>query len=269
MLERYEIENIEQLRAVADTLRLRIIDTLSKQPMTVTQIGETLGEAPAKMHYHVRELEKVGLLRLVETREKGGILEKYYQPIARELSVERSLLSAPPEEAIATLSGLLTQMRDNFLQAFRRNLEQQVEQPDIGVGFSRLYITLEEQKQLSKRLGDLFKSYEQPRGIEGEREMLVTIMAYPELAATTSLPMPSSSTQNTQAVGTVTYSRADLEKALAEGRRLNIQVVGICSFADDVSPELAERAVAYVRVVGKLFASPDVSEVLMKKRDDK
>ncbi len=65
MLEFYEIESIEQLRAIADMLRLRIFEILQQKPMTVTQLGEELGEAPAKVHYHVRELEKLGLLRLV------------------------------------------------------------------------------------------------------------------------------------------------------------------------------------------------------------
>src|SRR5947209_5417117 len=106
MLEQYEIETIEQLRAIADLLRLRIVDVLKEKPMTVTQLGEVLGEAPAKVHYHVRELEKVGLLRLVETREKGGILEKYYQPIARDFSVEKQLLSAPPDEAVAMMGAI-------------------------------------------------------------------------------------------------------------------------------------------------------------------
>jgi len=97
MIERYEIENIEQLRAIADVLRLRIIDILQKQPMTVTQLGEVLGLAPAKVHYHVRELERVGLLRLVETREKGGILEKY--------KIEGTLLE-PDLRAVQTLDHL-------------------------------------------------------------------------------------------------------------------------------------------------------------------
>src|SRR5579875_2308990 len=99
MQERYEIETLEQLRAIADMLRLRIVDLLYERPMTVTQLAERLGIAPAKVHYHVRELEKVGLLRLVETREKGGILEKYYQPVARDIAVEKQLLSAPPADA--------------------------------------------------------------------------------------------------------------------------------------------------------------------------
>jgi DNA-binding transcriptional ArsR family regulator len=101
MLERYEIETLEQLRAIADVRRLRIVDLLREQPLTVTQLGERMGLAPAKVHYHVRELEKVGLLRLVETREKGGILEKYYQAIAREVCVpDGLLLTAPSDETI-------------------------------------------------------------------------------------------------------------------------------------------------------------------------
>ena len=60
MLENYEIETIEQLRAIADMRRARILELLRDQPMTVTQLGELMGEAPAKIHYHVRELERVG-----------------------------------------------------------------------------------------------------------------------------------------------------------------------------------------------------------------
>ena len=129
VLERYEIETIEQLRAVADLLRLRIIDLLQKQPMTVTQLGEMMGEAPAKMHYHVRELEKVGLLKLVETREKGGILEKYYQPVARELSVDKALLSAPSDESLAMLRAWLDQITDGYLREVRRTLAQKARSP--------------------------------------------------------------------------------------------------------------------------------------------
>src|SRR5438270_5478558 len=141
MLESYEIENIEQLRAIADMLRVRIIDLLQKQPMTVTQIGEELGEAPAKIHYHVRELERVGLLRRVETREKGGILEKYYQPIAREFSVEKSLLSAPPDEAVAVVGRVLNQIKEGFQRALRAVLQQKDVKPRMSMAITSMYVT--------------------------------------------------------------------------------------------------------------------------------
>ena len=54
--EVYELETLEQLRAIADELRTRIAEALTHRAMTVTQLGELLGQAPAKIHYHVREL---------------------------------------------------------------------------------------------------------------------------------------------------------------------------------------------------------------------
>ena len=268
MLERYDIENIEQLRAVADLLRLRIIDTLVKQSMTVTQLGEMMGEAPAKMHYHVRELEKVGLLKLVETREKGGILEKYYQPIARELSVDKALLSAPSDESQAMLRALLGQITEGFLREFRHKIEKKSEKPDISFGFSRLYMTLDEQERFWKQVAEISRTYETPRGNEGERELFAAMLIYPESATSDTAALQPSSMRDVWVVGAVGYNRADLEKTLAKGKRLNIEVVGICTFADDVSPDLADRAISRLLVVGKLFAPPAVREVLMKKRDD-
>ncbi len=269
MQEQYEIENIEQLHAVADVLRLRIIDILREQPMTVTQLGERLGMAPAKVHYHVRELERVGLLRLVETREKGGILEKYYRPIARVISVEKTLLSAPPDESNAALGAWLGQVKENFLAAFQQVLEQKVEKPMISLAFTRLYITPDELNGILKQIEELVKPYEQSRGEQGEREIVATLLTYPERGATQPLPVAaSSSTRMAQVVGTMHISRADLEKELAEGRRLSVTVVGICQFADDVSADLAERAIERMRVIGKLFAPPAVREVVLRKQDD-
>jgi DNA-binding transcriptional ArsR family regulator len=266
MLEHYEIENIEQLRAVADMLRLRLIELLQKKPMTVTQLGEEMGEAPAKVHYHVRELEKVGLLRLVERREKGGILEKYYQPIAREISVEKSLLSAPPDEALAMTGAWLNQIKDGFQRALRLALEQKDSKPRMTFGFTRLYVTAEEHEQLCKQIMELIKPYENRRGVEGELEVQSSLMIYPQSA---SVPVSSQialpSTENAQVVGAVDYSRADLEQLLAEGKRLHINVIGICRFADDVDADLADRAVEFIHIVGKLIAPNTVREVLLAK----
>jgi hypothetical protein len=50
------------------------------------------------------ELDRVGLLKLVETREKGGILEKYYQPVAHEIGVNKALLSAQTSWAVGVVS---------------------------------------------------------------------------------------------------------------------------------------------------------------------
>ena len=266
MLKIYEIENIEQLRAIADMLRLRIFGMLLIKPMTVTQLGEELGEAPAKVHYHVRELERVGLLLLVETREKGGILEKYYQPIAREISVEKSLLSAPPDEALAMTGALLSQMKDGFQRAFRVALEQKDMKPRISLSYTSLYVTAQEQEQLQKQISELIKPYETRRGMEGEIEVPAFLIVYPQLTSVSASSEETLlSTGSTQIVGSVSYDRKDLEKILAEDKRLHVNIIGICHVDENVDVDLAERAFEYFHIVGNLVATDPVREVLNTK----
>src|SRR5271165_6038179 len=52
------------------------------------------------------------------------------------------------------------------------------------------------------------------------------------------------------------YSRQDLEAVQAAGETLHIQVLGLASIADDVSPELALRTIASIHVLGALHVSP-------------
>lgn len=58
------------------------------------------------------------------------------------------------------------------------------------------------------------------------------------------------------------YSRGDLEAARGRGDTLQINVLGLASIAQDVSPELARAAIASVKVLGALHASAAVKAAL-------
>jgi Arc/MetJ-type ribon-helix-helix transcriptional regulator len=58
------------------------------------------------------------------------------------------------------------------------------------------------------------------------------------------------------------YRRADLEAALSRGEMLHINVLGLASVAQDVTPELARASIASVTVLGALHASPAVKAAL-------
>jgi DNA-binding transcriptional ArsR family regulator len=286
----YEINSLEQLRAMADQLRLSILQRLLGRAMTVTQLGDALGIAPAKAHYHVRELERVGLLRLVHTREKGGILEKYYRAVAEDFQVPRSLLSsAPTDEALAALGKIFSLASREFLAAAERDLRAGGLGGEVqGLMHTSLWMTADEVRAaLAQRLDELLKPYEQPRGVPGEREWTYfrTIHAVKvtesasdtpdaEQASATAVadsgdaqhvmsaaPSPS----NASAAGTTYYSRADLEWLVASGLEVDVVVPGACSFADDITPVLVERAIKSFHCRGPLSASPEVRQVLARK----
>ena len=58
------------------------------------------------------------------------------------------------------------------------------------------------------------------------------------------------------------YSRADLEAALKAGERLQIQVLGLASIANDVTAELALATIESIFVLGTLHASAVVKNAL-------
>lgn len=58
------------------------------------------------------------------------------------------------------------------------------------------------------------------------------------------------------------YGRHDLEAARDAGQMLEIRVLGLCSIAADVTPELARATIASVSVLGALHASPAVKAAL-------
>ena len=68
--------------------------------------------------------------------------------------------------------------------------------------------------------------------------------------------------RRTLVLGLQHFTRAQLEARLAAGEKLTIQVLGLASIADDVSPELARAAIDSLTVLGALHATAAVKAAL-------
>ena len=174
----YNLETIEQVRTFADGLRMRIADALSQRAMTAKQLATLLGEPPSRTHYHLRALEKVGLVRLVETREKGGILEKYYRAVARNFSIPDTLLrNVAPDDGVAEMSRMVRAVSDNFLRAFS---ESRTGSPEgsFTLDVSSVWLTREEYRELCDRMRELLEGYMASPGEASRREYSVALLAH-------------------------------------------------------------------------------------------
>jgi DNA-binding transcriptional ArsR family regulator len=92
MKRTHRLTTLKQLKALADPLRLRVLEAFVQQPATTKQVATLLGENPTKLYHHVQILEEAGMLRLVETRKNRGTVEKYYRAVAEDFTVDRKLL---------------------------------------------------------------------------------------------------------------------------------------------------------------------------------
>lgn len=68
--------------------------------------------------------------------------------------------------------------------------------------------------------------------------------------------------RHTLELGLRHYTRESLEAAKRAGERLRIQVLGLVSIADDVSPDLACETIESITVLGALHASKAVKTAL-------
>jgi DNA-binding transcriptional ArsR family regulator len=76
----------DQLRALAHPLRIRILDELSMYgPLTASGLAERLGESSGATSYHLRQLEKVGLVE--EEHGKGSARERWWKRRAGSISL--------------------------------------------------------------------------------------------------------------------------------------------------------------------------------------
>ncbi|WP_284638019.1 winged helix-turn-helix domain-containing protein [Paenibacillus silviterrae] len=89
------VESPEQAIALLHPLRADIVSRLA-EPASAAEIARALGEAPQRMNYHLKALEKVGLIRKVGTRQVRNLVEVLYQAIAKTFILAESL-SLPPE----------------------------------------------------------------------------------------------------------------------------------------------------------------------------
>ena len=65
-------------------------------------------------------------------------------------------------------------------------------------------------------------------------------------------------TENATCLGVMLLGKRDLERALRDGKRLKIFVVGILRLDGSISPDLADEAIEQIRLLGSLRAPAGV-----------
>src|SRR5262249_29392707 len=75
------IDNAEAVAAATHPVRAAILDAM-REPATAADVARAIGQSPQNVAYHVRRLEKVGLVEHVGQRRKGNFIEQTYRRVA-------------------------------------------------------------------------------------------------------------------------------------------------------------------------------------------
>ena len=87
------IENPAAAEASLDPMRSRLLAALAV-PGSATMLAGKVGLARQKVNYHLRALERHGLVELVEERRKGNVTERVLQATAASYVISPAALAA-------------------------------------------------------------------------------------------------------------------------------------------------------------------------------
>ena len=86
------LDDDRRVSALLSPLRRRLLGGLDGQPDSAAGLARRFGIARQKLNYHLRELEREGLVELAGERRRRGCTERLLRPAARAYLVSPALL---------------------------------------------------------------------------------------------------------------------------------------------------------------------------------
>lgn len=119
MRDVFYIEEVEQARTLLTPRRIELMRLLA-EPRTCPELAEHFGETPQKLYYHVKALERAGLVEKVAERRVRGAVEGSYRAVARSYWLAPQLVgqigdrrSARDQASLRHLLALVEEVQDD------------------------------------------------------------------------------------------------------------------------------------------------------------
>jgi DNA-binding transcriptional ArsR family regulator len=184
MKERLEIADQSVIKALAHPLRVQILGVLEQRTASPNELSRELGAPLGTVSYHVRELARFGLVKLVKKTPRRGAIEHHYR--ATETRITDAGWAATPQV-----------VKDAMVRAALSQISTFVNAAAIEGGFNRdeahlnrVQLTVDERgwqdlaRELRRVLDAIPKIEEASRkrlarnDHEGERNVTVVTMSF-------------------------------------------------------------------------------------------
>ncbi len=160
-----------QIKAYVHPTRIAILSMLAARKRTVSSVAKELGVHPANITHHVKLLQKVGLIKLVEKRDIGKNIEKYYRSIALNFVVSADKSTKSNKQALE-----LAILRNDLSTAI--STVKRYEKHEIIAVIKIARILPHDVKSLQKRIMKLIREFSRHDSARG-RAYTLNISAYP------------------------------------------------------------------------------------------
>ncbi len=182
------ISDLETLKVLSDPLRLRLIEVLMSEPMTVKVLAEHIDIPATKLYYHINLLDKHGLIRVVKTQVVSGIIEKTYWVTAGSFRIDRSLLAfdTQSEDQMPIVDMVVTPVREEIRRGVNAGLiSTEAGAPDhdrLLMSRTRVVLSPEQADAFYARVNELLQEFKELGSGEDPADgklYTLTIVLYP------------------------------------------------------------------------------------------
>jgi DNA-binding transcriptional ArsR family regulator len=167
-----------QFKALAHPIRVRLLRILLVRTATVEQLADELGEPSGRVHYHVRILERHGLIDRVKTRQKLGVVEKYYHAVASAFQIEG--IHADTPTALATFLGLWREAEQRVAHFVATTDRRPEKRPTDLFLFEQVHLTPQRAAHLIVELQQVIARFSGPTSTS-ERNYHIVVAIHPLL----------------------------------------------------------------------------------------
>lgn len=134
------LQDSRQIGALAHPVRARILEVL-RTPGTAAGIARQFGRSRQFVGYHLKELERIGLVQRAGERRKGNFVEQLYEATARRFVVSSRFASDPERLAsvlrdqvsLAQLSDLGERLQRDSAELIELAAREGTEFPSVTV----------------------------------------------------------------------------------------------------------------------------------------
>jgi len=119
----FVLTRLDQLRALSDPLRLRLVEALVVRDASVAELAKVVRVPPTRLCHHVDLLLESGLIEVVERVRRGGAEERRFRAVGRTYTLDGSLLALGAADgasqgflglARSVLGGALEELQEAF-----------------------------------------------------------------------------------------------------------------------------------------------------------
>jgi DNA-binding Lrp family transcriptional regulator len=165
------LTKLDEIKIFSVPYRMKILDYMYsfKAPATVKNIADKMGETPAKIHYHIKKMETMGIVRLVHTENVNGIIAKFYEPAAENFDIRH--ITGQDQDKMKILNETQKSIAAAFEES-KRNFIEQLEKVDKKhngyVTAEKIYLSEVEFENMRRELENIYNKYSSDLNTEGK-----------------------------------------------------------------------------------------------------